>query len=303
MKKIAGLSEIIQDYNYYIFDIWGVIHDGSKLYPNVLETLNYLRKNHKKICFLSNAPRRASKVEQILNKFGLGNQLYDFVLSSGESTFVELKDNQDNDYKNFGKKYFYIGPEKDLDLLEGLFYQKVDELDKADFVLNTGFDSDNSTIHEKLPLAIQASKFRLPMLCVNPDLIVVKQNGEEMICAGALALEYKKLGGDVHYHGKPFKRVYEMVLEKFSMPNKDSILAIGDGLETDIKGANDFKINNIFVSGGILAKELKINFWQDANEISLKKVFNKYNIFPNYIISNLKIWNSTLEERKALLKS
>ncbi|NBX52194.1 MAG: TIGR01459 family HAD-type hydrolase [Proteobacteria bacterium] len=289
MKKIAGLSEIIQDYNYYIFDIWGVIHDGSKLYPNVLETLNYLRKNHKKICFLSNAPRRASKVEQILNKFGLGNQLYDFVLSSGESTFVELKDNQDNDYKNFGKKYFYIGPEKDLDLLEGLFYQKVDELDKADFVLNTGFDSDNSTIHEKLPLAIQASKFRLPMLCVNPDLIVVKQNGEEMICAGALALEYKKLGGDVHYHGKPFKRVYEMVLEKFSMPNKDSILAIGDGLETDIKGANDFKINNIFVSGGILAKELKINFWQDANEISLKKVFNKYNIFPNYIISNLKI--------------
>jgi len=289
MKKISGLSEIIQDYDYYIFDIWGVIHDGSKLYPNVLETLSYLRKNHKKICFLSNAPRRASKVESILNKFGINNQLYDFVLSSGESTFAELKDNQDNDYKNFGKKYFYIGPEKDLDLLEGLFYQKVDELDKADFVLNTGFDNDNSTIHEKLPLAIQASKFRLPMLCVNPDLIVVKQNGEEMICAGALALEYKKLGGDVHYHGKPFKRVYEMVLEKFSMPNKDSFLAIGDGLETDIKGANDFKINNVLVSGGILAKELKINFWQDANEILLKKVFDKYNIFPNYIISNLKI--------------
>ena len=127
------------------------------------------------------------------------------------------------------------------------------------------------------------------MLCVNPDLIVVKQNGIEMICAGALALEYQKIGGIVHYYGKPFPKVYQMVLEKFLMPNKDKIVAIGDGMETDIKGASDFKIDSILVTGGILAKQLGIKFWEVAENEKLNKICNNYNLFPNYIISNLRI--------------
>ena len=127
------------------------------------------------------------------------------------------------------------------------------------------------------------------MLCVNPDLIVVKQNGIEMICAGALALEYQKIGGTVHYYGKPFSKVYQMVLEKFLIADKSKIIAIGDGLETDIKGASDFEIDNILVTGGILANDLEIKFWQVAEDEKLKKICNNYKIFPNYIISNLRI--------------
>jgi HAD superfamily hydrolase (TIGR01459 family) len=289
MKYIKGISEIIEKYDYFIFDVWGVIHDGSNTYPQAVETFEYLHKIGKKVCLLSNAPRRAYKVTEILSRFGLIPNLYDFVLTSGESAYLDLYQNQQNNFANFGKNYFYIGPQKDIDLLDGLNYTRVEDPSKANFALTTGFENENSKISEKLPLAIQANKFKLPMLCVNPDLIVVKQNGIEMICAGALASEYQKIGGIVHYYGKPFSKVYQMVLEKFQVPNKDRIVAIGDGMETDIKGASDFKIDSILVTGGILAKELGIKFWEDAENDKLNKICNNYNIFPNYIISNLRI--------------
>ena len=289
MKYIKGISEIIEKYDYFIFDVWGVIHDGSNTYPQAVETFEYLHKIGKKVCLLSNAPRRAYKLTEILSRFGLIPNLYDFVLTSGESAYLDLYQNQQNNFANFGKNYFYIGPQKDIDLLDGLNYTRVEDPSKANFALTTGFENENSKISEKLPLAIQANKFKLPMLCVNPDLIVVKQNGIEMICAGALASEYQKIGGIVHYYGKPFSKVYQMVLEKFQVPNKDRIVAIGDGMETDIKGASDFKIDSILVTGGILAKELGIKFWEDAENDKLNKICNNYNIFPNYIISNLRI--------------
>ena len=289
MKYINGATEIIEKYDYFIFDVWGVIHDGSNTYPQAVETFEYLNKIGKKVCLLSNAPRRASKVAELLSHFGVTPNLYDFILTSGEATYLDLHQNQQNNFTNFGKNYFYIGPQKDIDLLNGLDYQRVEDPSKAHFALTTGFENENSKISEKLPLAIQANKFKLPMLCVNPDLIVVKQNGIEMICAGALALEYQKIGGIVHYYGKPFPKVYQMVLEKFLMPNKDRIVAIGDGMETDIKGASDFKIDSILVTGGILAKQLGIKFWEVAENDKLNKICNNYNVFPNYIISNLRI--------------
>jgi HAD superfamily hydrolase (TIGR01459 family) len=289
MRHINGIKEIVEKYDYFIFDVWGVVHDGSSLYPQALETFQYLNKIGKKICFLSNAPRRASKVAKTLNDFGITPNLYEFILTSGESSYIDLQQNQKNNFTNFGKNYFYIGPNKDIDLLDGLEYKEVEDPSQADFVLTTGFENENSKISEKLPLAIQANEFKLPMLCVNPDLIVVKQNGIEMICAGALAMEYQKIGGTVHYFGKPFSKVYQMVLEKFLITDKSKIIAIGDGLETDIKGASDFKIDNILVTGGILAKDLGIKFWQVAEDENLKKICNNYNIFPNYIISNLRI--------------
>ena len=289
MKYIEGVSNIIDKYDYFIFDVWGVIHDGSNTYPQAVETFEYLNKIGKKVCLLSNAPRRASNVAEILSHFGLRPNLYDFILTSGESAYLDLHQNQQNNFANFGKNYFYIGPQKDIDLLDGLEDIRVEDPSKANFALTTGFENENSKISEKLPLAIQANKFKLPMLCVNPDLIVVKQNGVEMICAGALALEYQKIGGIVHYYGKPFPKVYQMVLEKFLMPNKDRIVAIGDGMETDINGASNFKIDSILVTGGILAKQLGIKFWEVAENEKLNKICNNYNIFPNYIISNLRI--------------
>ncbi len=289
MKFISGIKEISSNYSHFIFDVWGVLHDGHPPYPNVIETLKFLRNAGKKICMLSNAPRRSSKVIEVLNKFGITSEFYDFILTSGEATFLDLKRNQDAGYKNFGKNYFYVGPNKDLDLLDGLEYIRTNEISKADFLVNTGFENEHSTIHEKLPQIIEAKKYNLPMICVNPDLIVVRQDGQEMICAGALAYEYEKMSEKVFYYGKPFLSVYKMVLETFGNPDKNKIIAIGDGMETDIKGANGFGIDSILITGGILAKQLNIKFWQDADKEKLAAICHKYHLSPQFIISNLKI--------------
>lgn len=289
MQQILGIKEIYNNYNYFIFDVWGVLHDGAKAYPNVIETLQFLKENNKKTCFLSNAPRRSHKVAAILEKLGIGKDLYDFILTSGEATFLDLQKNQEENFKNFGNKYFYIGPDKDLDLLDGLHYQKVANASDANFIINTGFEGQDSKIDEKMPQILEAKKHNLPMICVNPDLIVVNQAGVEMICAGALAREYEKISGKVFYYGKPFDAVYKMVVEKFNCQNKKEFIAIGDGLETDILGAKNFAIDNILVTGGILANPLAIKFWQDANIDKLKKICESHKIFPQFVISNLKL--------------
>lgn len=289
MKYLSSIKEISNNYNYFIFDVWGVLHDGSRAYPGVIETLKFLKDAGKKACFLSNAPRRASKVEEVLNRLGITKDFYDFILTSGEAAFLDLQKNQQSGFNNFSNKYFYIGPNKDLDLLDGLNYEKVDDASLAGFIINTGFDHEDSTIAEKLPQIIEAKKYNLPMICVNPDLIVVNQAGKEMICAGALAREYEKMQGEVLYYGKPFPAVYKMTMEKLGNPKKSDVIAIGDGMETDIAGAKDFAIDSILVSGGILANQLAIKFHQDPNMEKLNGICQKYQIFPQFVISNLKI--------------
>ncbi len=289
MQLISSFKEIYNHYDYFIFDIWGVIHDGSKSYDGALETILFLRQNGKKICFLSNAPRRAFKVAEVLEKFGITKNLYDFILSSGEATFLDLQKNQQNGFKNFGQNYFYIGPTKDNDLLEGLDYFKVNEASLANFAITTGFDNDDSVLEEKLFQIIDAKKQNLKLICVNPDMVVVKQNGKEIICAGALALEYQKLGGEVIFYGKPFFSVYKNVCEIFNHPQNKKILMIGDGMETDIKGANNFGIDSVLVTGGILSKTTKTIYNQLPSSKQLEKIFNQYQLSPNFVISNLKI--------------
>jgi HAD superfamily hydrolase (TIGR01459 family) len=289
MEFKSGIAEISDVYDYFLFDVWGVIHDGNVAYPGVVEAISFLRKRGKKICFLSNAPRRSSKVVAVLQKLGIAPDLYDFVLTSGEATFLDLQKNQKSGFKNFGKNYFYIGPQKDIDLLSGLDYIRVSKASEANVAITTGFDGEGSTLAEKLPQALEAKKNNLPMICVNPDLVVVKQDGREMICAGALAMEYEKIGGKVFYYGKPFPAVYKMVCEIFNYPEIKKILAVGDGMETDIKGASDFGIDSVLITGGILSNPLGIKYWQTADKNKLAVICDSYQIFPKFVISNLKL--------------
>ncbi len=108
MKQITGIKEISNNYNYFIFDVWGVLHDGSKAYPNVIDTLQFLKDHGKKVCFLSNAPRRAHNVETVLNNLGITKDYYDFILTSGEAAFLHLQQNQESGFQEFGAKYFIL---------------------------------------------------------------------------------------------------------------------------------------------------------------------------------------------------
>ncbi|MBU6339833.1 MAG: TIGR01459 family HAD-type hydrolase [Rickettsiales bacterium] len=287
MQFKSDLFEFADSYEYFIFDIWGIIHDGSELYPNVVCAISALRQKNKKICFLSNAPRRASKVAEVLERLGIKKEFYDFIITSGEAAYFDLKKNQENDFKNFGKNYLYIGPKKDLGLLDGLNYNMVNEAKDADFALATGFDHDNATIKEKLPQIIDAKNHNLPLICVNPDFMVVRQDGSEALCAGVIAKEYEKMAGLVIYYGKPYEAVYKIVCEMFKFPDNSKILAIGDALETDIKGANNFKIDCALVTSGILSNKLHIKYGETADKNKLEVICKNYNLFPTFVIPKL----------------
>ncbi len=302
MQFISGISKIVDDYDFFILDIWGVIHDGVTLYPEVIETLKFLRSKRKKICLLSNAPRRADKVQEFLNKMLITNDYYDFIVTSGEAVFNSLEENYKNNFKDFGKKYFYIGPKKDIDLIKDLNYSLVETARDADFVIATGFDSDSSTIEEKISQILSAKKYNLPMICANPDLIVVRIDGSKMLCAGVIAKEYEKIDGQVVYFGKPFSKVYETAIDCFQKKffqeiDRKKIIAIGDGLETDIKGADNFKIDSILVLGGILSNQLEINFKNitgnnfidEAKKSKIDDICNSQKTFPKFVISTLSI--------------
>ena len=276
--------EISQKYQFFIFDIWGVIHDGTELYPNTIATLEYLKKQNKKVCLLSNAPRRSFKAEELLKKFNIGDDLYEFILTSGEATYEHLAKSNE-----FGKKYFYLGPQKDIDLLDGLDYEISKNVNECDFALVTGFDGDDSTIEEKMEDLNDALKANLKMICVNPDMIVIKKTGKTLLCAGQIAKKYQELGGEVIYFGKPYPQVYEKVMKRFLLQNDSvgKILAIGDGLETDIAGANNYKIDSVFVTSGIISATLGNEYGQLPSFDKLQQQCKLHNAFPTYVISNL----------------
>lgn len=264
MIQYKSVSDFIDKYDAFILDIWGVIHDGSAAYPGVLETMQQLKKAGKEIIFVSNAPRRADKVEKTLAKFGVTSDLYKLAVSSGEVSYQYFAKQKPGDY-------LYIGPEKDADILDGLNYTPVEKAKNAEFALVTGFDEDDSTLEEKMPQINDAFANKLKMYCVNPDLIVVRQNGTKMLCAGVIGEYYRDRGGDVEFIGKPYKGIYDYVLKQFSpyIP-KSRIAAIGDSLTTDVAGANSVGVDSILVLGGILL----------AEEASLPELVKKHETEP-----------------------
>lgn len=278
--------EIAQNYDHFILDVWGVIHDGTHAYDGVVDSLISLKNLGKKIYFLSNAPRRSSKVAAVLAKFGVKPDFYDFIMTSGEAVYTTLQENQNNGFKDYGQNYYYIGPGKDKDLLDGLKYNSKAAKD-ANFAIVTGFDDDFSKAGEKLPELLECKKYDLPLICANPDLMVIKKTGQELLCAGLIANQYQEMGGKVIYFGKPYEEVYKKTLSLAKITDKSRIIAIGDGIETDIKGANKVNIDSALIGGGVLSNILKIKYGQLPKESDLLVVCNGYQIYPKFVLAQL----------------
>lgn len=248
----SRLEQVAARFDFFIVDLWGVVHDGNQLYPNARETLKALKRQGKRVVFLSNAPRRAERAVQVLDRLGVPRELYDTVYTSGEAVHDFLSTSQ-----SLGNRYFYIGPEKDKDLIADLSLTRVDQPQKANFVLVTGFDEDHETLDDKLHLIEPCLDAGLPMICANPDILVVRQDGTSALCAGLMAEYYEEKQGDVLFFGKPYTRVYEWCIEYFGNPDVSRICAVGDNLDTDILGAKEQGIFSVLVTGGILARPLE----------------------------------------------
>ena len=253
---IPSILPLIDNYDAFIIDLWGVIHDGQNLYPQVKNTLQELKKHSKKIVFLSNAPRRASMVANALRNMGIEENLYDKIITSGEVFYKCLTHPETSFFKPNGRNYIYIGLEKDRNILENTHYEEVSHPEYAQFLLLAHSFYDNQPLTELMPILEKCLEQKLPVLCINPDKEVVRITGEEVYCAGKIAEEYRMMGGEVTYFGKPHRAVYEYSLLELAGTDKSRILAIGDNIATDIIGAARTKIASLLISGGVLKSQV-----------------------------------------------
>jgi len=251
---LRGLSAIAPDYDALVCDVWGVLHNGQRARAPAVDALQRFRKHHGPVVLLSNAPRPVSAVIQQFAGLGVPPDCYDAIVTSGAAAHDDLKQ------RAHGERLpiLHIGPERDRGVFENLPIDCV-KAEEASVVLCTGlFDDDNETPDDYRTMLAPLAARKLTMLCANPDIVV--QRGASLIyCAGAIARVYEDMGGEVVYYGKPYLPVYEMTLARAREAAGREIarpLAIGDGLATDILGANRAGLDALFIADGVHGEEL-----------------------------------------------
>ena len=267
VRLIDGMRVLAPKYNGFILDLWGVVHDGTAPFPGVLDCMERLLGAGKRLVLLSNAPRRSDDVVRRIARIGVPERLYHGVMSSGEEAWRSLKHRNEPFYAALGSRCLQIGSDRDLEMREGLNLTFVDTPAEADFILNTGPAEWEDTIETYAPVFRTALAQGLPMVCANPDLVVI-HDGKPALCAGALAEEYERLGGRVRWHGKPYPSVYDSCLGLLGISDKRRILAIGDSLRTDIAGAAGAAIDSLLIAGGVHAAEFGEGGAIDLNRVA-----------------------------------
>ena len=251
MQHLAGFAPLAEQYDGFVLDLWGVIHDGVNAFPHAIETLGHIKKAGKRALLLSNVPRPNDAVQTMMRRMGIADDLYTDIMTSGEAVRRSLISPPDLWWAQLGQRVYHLGTERDRPVLAGLPLTVADTPADADFVLNTGPDDHRnpSNIAEFEDTLQDCAKHGLKMICANPDLVVIR-GGVRVLCAGSLAVRYQELGGDVRSLGKPEPAVYQPVLQQMGLP-PDRVLAVGDSLRTDIAGASGVGIASCWVLDGI----------------------------------------------------
>ena len=256
MQHITRFGPLAAQYDGFIVDLWGVIHDGVTPYDGAVDCLARLHAAGKPVVLLSNAPRRAHVAREAMRDMGIPAHLTAGILTSGEVVHRMLRDRTDPWFAALGNTAFHIGQTRDLNVIESLPISLTADPKAASFVLNTGAHEGASltdlAAYDEILRDCRAAG--LPMICANPDLEVIRE-GQRWICAGAMAQSYEALGGAVRWIGKPDPAVYAPVIAMLGIA-APRILAVGDALRTDMAGAAAVGIAGCWVLGGIHAEEL-----------------------------------------------
>ena len=263
-----GLKSIVDNYDIFYIDLWGVVHNGITLHHNAIQALEKIAGLKKNYVLLTNAPRPNKIVKGFLEKMGMKKEIRDNVYSSGEAALSYLKQN------HLDEKFFHIGPPRDFDLFLDFKKNISKDIDQSSYLLCTGLfeDEDENLNYYK---ELFKEHFNKKMICTNPDLIVDRGNKREL-CAGSVALIFEKIGGKVVYFGKPFPEVYNQSIDR----EGKKALSIGDNLNTDIKGANLLNFDSLIISNGVHKNEIQKD--------GIEKVSKKYEAIVNFIQTELK---------------
>lgn len=286
-KIIKNLSEIGADYDVLFCDLWGCLHNGKEPYAAAVTALQQFRQGGGKVCLMTNAPRPNQYVIAQLDRMGVPRDAWDIVVSSGDAA-------QDGMFAgSVGSKVWHIGTEKD----DGFFTDVPDEwagavvtrvpLEEAEGIVATGpFDEANEAPEDYRGQFMLARERGLKLLCANPD-IVVDMGETRIYCAGALAEFYEELGGTSLYFGKPHSPVYERAKRLMGLDDASRILVVGDGIKTDVMGAQQEGLDCLFVTGGLAAEMFGTDI-ENPEEGLLEEWLMLQQLSPTYSIGRLR---------------
>ncbi|SPF79725.1 TIGR01459 family HAD-type hydrolase [Pseudoprimorskyibacter insulae] len=286
---VETLAKISSNYDALFVDLWGCVHNGVTAYPEAVAALQAYRAQGGTVCLLTNAPRSRHEVAKQLERFNVPADAYDTIATSGDSARSAMFRGE------IGKKVWFIGQKHDLPFFEplSLIENPVEieqvPLEEAEGIVCCGpFDpfADPSVMRPEFLLAKTKG---LPLLCANPDLVVDRGETREW-CAGALAALYTEMGGESLYFGKPHPPVYDLArrrLAEIGKPTDDRrILAIGDGILTDVAGAMGEDIDVLFISGGLAKDETGTDRQPDPAKLSA--YLDQQKSAPTYTIGYLR---------------
>ncbi|APX23959.1 MAG: TIGR01459 family HAD-type hydrolase [Rhodobacteraceae bacterium] len=286
---IEALSDISHQYDAMFVDLWGCLHNGVTAYPEAVEALRAYRKQGGVVVLVTNSPRGRAEVYKQFEGFGIPDDCFDNIASSGDSARAAMFEGA------VGRKVYFIGTEAELPFFEPmkLIENPVEvervALEEAEGIVCTGLFDAKADPAEMRPQFLLAKQKGLKLLCANPDVVVDRGDHREW-CAGALAALYSEMGGESLYFGKPHPPIYDLARRRLAEVAPDlsdpTILAIGDGVRTDIQGAQGEDIDSLFVTGGLAAEETRTD--RQPHEKALLDFLEKEGVGATYSIGFLR---------------
>ena len=285
-RFVDGVADLADHYEGFLLDQWGVIHDGRQPLPEAVTALTELKRRNKRLVVLSNSGRRAALNRRRLAEMGLDVAMFDAVVTSGEAAWSLLRHRTQPGWRDLGRRCVLFTIGGDLTVLDELGIEVVEQPEDADFLFNTGLEIPPRTLDDYHAVLVRAMARHLPMVCSNPDR-VAPSHGKLITAPGTVAAMYEQMGGSVLYVGKPHAPIYGACLDALEGLRPSEIVAVGDSVEHDVRGANGMEIDCCFVTGGIHADEFPADATQAEREARLADLCQRFGARPRWVVPRL----------------
>ncbi|MBT9382935.1 TIGR01459 family HAD-type hydrolase [Pseudooceanicola sp. CBS1P-1] len=288
-RIISSLADISDDYDALFVDLWGCVHNGITAYPAAVAALEAYRTKGGTVVLVTNSPRTRAAVTKQLVGFGAPESCYDTIATSGDAARTAMFEGV------VGQNVWFIGSQEETvffeppKILDNPMQINHVPLDEAEGIVCTGPLDPMADPEVYRGEFLLAKTKGLKLLCANPDIVVDRGDHREW-CAGALAKLYTEMGGESLYFGKPHPPIYDLARRRLAKLGKDvpsdRILAIGDGIHTDIQGAMGEGIDSLFITGGLAEKETRTT--DQPEEAALKAYLEQAQMEPTFSIGFLR---------------
>jgi len=272
--EVSGLEPLINDFDLFLIDQFGVLHNGVEPYPGAVDTLEKLKSKNKQVVIISNSGKRANVNVSRLANFGFKTSLFDNVVTSGEVAFHRLASRL---HDTSIKSCFLIARDNDVSAIERLDLILEKDASSADLIIIGGSEAEQYSEDDYRDQLRDAAKRNIPCICTNPDKKMLTKTGLQF-GAGRIAEIYEALGGAVEWIGKPHPAIYRHILSLHNDYDTQRVLCIGDSTEHDIAGGKNVNLKTLLVMTGINA---------GITNDEVQKQFKKYKVTPDFIAPRL----------------